>query len=89
MTPPRVRRVALLGPLLAAGLSLLAWTQVWVTLTLDTGAVVEARGDADEGGRIAIGAMPLSRALLLPHALALFLADARGTVIDVVEGSWR
>lgn len=51
--------------------------------------IVEARGDTDEGGRIAIGAMPLSRALLLPHALALFLADARGTVIDVVEGSWR
>ncbi len=51
--------------------------------------IVEARGDADEGGRIAIGAMPLSRALLLPHALALFLNDARGTVIDVVEGSWR
>ncbi len=51
--------------------------------------IVEARGDADEGGRIAVGAMPLSRALLLPHALALFLADARGTVIDVVEGSWR
>ncbi len=51
--------------------------------------IVEARGDADEGGRIAVGAMPLSRALLLPHALALFLNDARGTVIDVVEGSWR
>ncbi|KQM29023.1 MULTISPECIES: LysR family transcriptional regulator [unclassified Sphingomonas] len=51
--------------------------------------IVEARGDAGEGGRIAVGAMPLSRALLLPHALALFLADARGTVIDVVEGSWR
>lgn len=51
--------------------------------------IVEARGDADEGGRIAVGAMPLSRALLLPHALALFLADVRGTVIDVVEGSWR
>lgn len=51
--------------------------------------IVEARGDADEGGRISVGAMPLSRALLLPHALALFLADARGTVIDVVEGSWR
>lgn len=51
--------------------------------------IVEARGDAAEGDRIAIGAMPLSRALLLPHALALFLADARGTVIDVVEGSWR
>lgn len=51
--------------------------------------IVEARGDAGEGGRIAVGAMPLSRALLLPHALAMFLNDARGTVIDVVEGSWR
>lgn len=51
--------------------------------------IVEARGNVEDGGRIAIGAMPLSRALLLPHALALFLADGRGTVIDVVEGSWR
>ncbi|KQM61593.1 MULTISPECIES: LysR family transcriptional regulator [unclassified Sphingomonas] len=51
--------------------------------------IVEAHGDAGEGGRVAIGAMPLSRALLLPHALARFLTDARGTVIDVVEGSWR
>jgi LysR family transcriptional regulator of gallate degradation len=51
--------------------------------------IAEARGDAAEGGRIAIGAMPLSRALLLPHALAMFLPDARGTLIDVVEGSWR
>ena len=51
--------------------------------------IVEARGDSGDGGRIAIGAMPLSRALLLPHALSLFLPDARGTVIDVVEGSWR
>lgn len=51
--------------------------------------IVEARGDAGEGGRIAIGAMPLSRALLLPRALALFLGDSPRTVIDVVEGSWR
>lgn len=51
--------------------------------------IAEARGDAAEGGRIAVGAMPLSRALLLPHALAMFLPDARGTLIDVVEGSWR
>lgn len=51
--------------------------------------IVEARGDMQGGGRIAVGAMPLSRALILPHALALFLAEMPGTVIDVVEGSWR
>lgn len=51
--------------------------------------IAEARGDAMASGRIAIGAMPLSRALLLPKALALFLEATPGTVIDVVEGSWR
>ncbi|HET9510468.1 MAG TPA: LysR family transcriptional regulator [Sphingomonas sp.] len=51
--------------------------------------IVEARGDMQGGGRIAVGAMPLSRALILPHALALLLAEMPGTVIDVVEGSWR
>lgn len=49
----------------------------------------EARGDPNEAGRIAIGAMPLSRALVVPRALAHFLRDSPGTVIDVVEGSWR
>jgi len=49
----------------------------------------EARGDPEDGARIAIGAMPLSRALVVPRALAHFLRDAPGTVIDVVEGSWR
>ncbi|MFN7208980.1 MAG: ATP-binding protein, partial [Aggregatilineales bacterium] len=39
----------------------------------------EARGDEGEGGRIAIGAMPLSRALLLPHSLAQFLREAPRT----------
>lgn len=51
--------------------------------------IAEARGDPQGGGRIAVGAMPLSRARLLPHALARFLPDAPGTVVDVVEGSWR
>ncbi|WP_294297470.1 LysR family transcriptional regulator [uncultured Sphingomonas sp.] len=51
--------------------------------------IAETRGDGQGGGRTAVGAMPLSRALLLPHALALFLAEMPGTVIDVVEGSWR
>ncbi|AHE55178.1 LysR family transcriptional regulator [Sphingomonas sanxanigenens] len=51
--------------------------------------IVEARGDGADVDRIAIGAMPLSRALLLPHALAAFLRTSPGTVLDVVEGSWR
>lgn len=40
-------------------------------------------------GRIAIGAMPLSRALVLPRALAAFTRAAPDAVIDVTEGSWR
>lgn len=51
--------------------------------------IAEARGDEGEGGHVAIGAMPLSRALLLPRALSLFLAEAPKMVVDVVEGSWR
>lgn len=51
--------------------------------------LAEARGDGADVGRIAVGAMPLCRALLLPHALAAFLREAPETVIDVVEGSWR
>lgn len=51
--------------------------------------IAEAHGDGTDVDRIAIGAMPLSRALLLPHALAAWLHEAPETVIDVVEGSWR
>lgn len=51
--------------------------------------ISEARGDPEGGGRISVGAMPLSRALVVPRALAHFLRDCPGTVIDVVEGSWR
>lgn len=51
--------------------------------------IAEARGDGEDVGRIAVGAMPLSRALLLPHALSAFLREATGTTVDVVEGSWR
>lgn len=51
--------------------------------------IEEALGDTGVGGRIAVGAMPLSRALLLPRALAEFLRLAPATVVDVVEGSWR
>lgn len=40
-------------------------------------------------GRLAIGAMPLSRALVLPHAIGGFLRDRPGIAIEVFEGAWR
>lgn len=51
--------------------------------------IAEARADTAPTGRIAIGVMPLSRALVVPRAIALFLREYPGTVIDVVEGAWR
>lgn len=51
--------------------------------------IAEAIGDQGSGGRITIGAMPLSRALLLPRALSLLLAETPDAVVEVVEGSWR
>jgi len=51
--------------------------------------VSEALGDDAPGGRIVIGAMPLSRALVLPHAIARFVAANPGVTVDVIEGSWR
>ncbi|ALJ14709.1 LysR substrate-binding domain-containing protein [Sphingopyxis macrogoltabida] len=41
-----------------------------------------------ETGRIAIGAMPLSRARILPSAVALFLKQWPEAVVDIVEGSY-
>lgn len=51
--------------------------------------IAEARGETAMATRIALGAMPLSRALVVPRALAHFLRECPGTVVDVVEGSWR
>lgn len=51
--------------------------------------IAEARGDGLDVGRIVIGVMPLSRALIVPHALTAFMKSSSGMVIDVVEGSWR
>ena len=51
-------------------------------------ALATLAGD-ERSGRIAIGAMPLSRALVLPRALARFVADQPRTLVDVYEGSWR
>lgn len=52
-------------------------------------AITEVRRDAGEGGRIVVGAMPLSRAQLLPGAITALLRIAPAATIDVVEGSWR
>lgn len=51
--------------------------------------IAEALGQTHPATRIAIGAMPLSRALVVPRAIAHFLEDCPGTVVDVIEGSWR
>ncbi len=52
-------------------------------------AIAEAAPDEAPAGRISIGAMPLSRALLLPKAIAAFARAAPRMTIDIVEGSHR
>jgi DNA-binding transcriptional LysR family regulator len=53
-------------------------------------AIAETRPDrAEGGGSITIGAMPLSRAVLLPAAIAELTRVSPRTSVDVVEGSWR
>jgi DNA-binding transcriptional LysR family regulator len=54
-------------------------------------AIVEAQaiGTGGHGGRITVGAMPLSRAHLLPAAIAQLMRESPATSINVVEGSWR
>lgn len=44
---------------------------------------------AARGGCLTIGAMPLSRAVVLPRAIARFVSEYPRMRIDVVEGSWR
>lgn len=51
--------------------------------------LTEALGDPDGTGRITIGAMPLSRALVLPHAIAAFVSGRPRAQVEVIEGSWR
>jgi DNA-binding transcriptional LysR family regulator len=52
-------------------------------------AIVETQPDSGMTGRITVGAMPLSRAHLLPVAIARLAKLAPRATIDVVEGSWR
>ena len=49
----------------------------------------ETGGETRPDGRIVIGAMPLSRALVLPQAIAAFVRERPRGVLDLVEGSWR
>ncbi|MGI4880484.1 MAG: LysR substrate-binding domain-containing protein [Janthinobacterium lividum] len=41
-----------------------------------------------ESGRIAVGAMPLARARLIPRAVAHFLRDRPGVRVDIVDGPY-
>lgn len=50
-------------------------------------AIAETRPDA--GARLVVGAMPLSRARVVPRAIAALMRSAPSATIDVVEGSWR
>ena len=51
--------------------------------------ISETRPDAGTSGRLVVGAMPLSRARILPAAIAALIREAPRATIDVVEGSWR
>ncbi|ODP37773.1 LysR family transcriptional regulator [Sphingomonas turrisvirgatae] len=51
--------------------------------------IVELRDQPGQGGSLTVGAMPLSRAVVLPRAVARFVARYPQARIDVVEGSWR
>lgn len=55
----------------------------------EIGAGVAELAGEQESGTIAIGAMPLSRALVLPAAIAAFVQGSPRAVVDVAEGSWR
>ncbi len=52
-------------------------------------AIVTVAADREDSGLIVVGAMPLSRALILPHAIAAFFAGTPRARLDIVEGSWR
>jgi LysR family transcriptional regulator of gallate degradation len=52
-------------------------------------AIEEVSPDPGIGSRITIGAMPLSRALLLPTAIAALVRTEPRAAVDIREGSWR
>ena len=52
-------------------------------------AIAELAGDRGDSTRLRVGAMPLSRALVVPIAIARFTRAYPRAVVEVVEGSWR
>jgi len=56
-------------------------------LTAGIAEIVDDPGE--QAGSLTIGAMPLSRAVVLPRAIARFVSEYPRVRIDVVEGSWR
>lgn len=78
MTPRRVRLLALLAPAVVAALALLAWTQPWVTATIEGGPSVTAAGD------VAAPALPALSLAALALVAALALA---GPVFRIVLGA--
>lgn len=53
------------------------------------GLVEIGPGAGGDANRITVGAMPLSRAVLLPRAVAAMVAAEPGFVVDIVDGAWR
>lgn len=49
----------------------------------------EISGEDGRSARIAVGAMPLSRALVLPHAIGAFSRANPRSTVEVFEGAWR
>lgn len=56
---------------------------------LAAGLVEIVPGTSGDANRITVGAMPLSRAVLLPRAVAGMVAAEPGFVVDIVDGAWR
>lgn len=52
-------------------------------------AIAELSPDLDASTPIRIGAMPLSRARLIPAAVAALIREGARAALDVREGSWR
>lgn len=78
----RGRGVALTGPgrRLARGIRLAAG---------EIAAAIAETRPGEGSGLITIGAMPLSRASLVPRAVARLVAEHPGLTVSIVEGSWR
>lgn len=99
MTPRRLKLVILLGGLAASAVALIAWTQVWFTVVLESGATLSVRGDAAAAALAALAlsgvalaaaltiAGPVFRAILgvLEFAIGgLIVGSAIGALVDPV-----